>query len=240
MIMREDSKARGLIIQNLSETAKHLMLAHTTLAYELWAKIKAECEPKGWSSKVGKVTTYFNKKMERGIPMVNYIHEMERLGKTFEQLMNSTEEKKVIPSLILLRELPEDWENIVQILSLRNTEELGFDKVKAALIEEDGRQIVKGKSGQKPTEARHALTAKTSGAPKHGKPKKDKGPLKCYYCDSTGHIRRHCPKWKADGRPDQDGKGGQSSKSKVPLLQMWCSSKHGITEFGRVHRTLGA
>lgn len=124
--------------------------------------------------------------------------------------------------LFLLSSLPDDWETLVVSLSNSAPDgKLTMNMVSDALFNEEARRKEMGTSNYDGTQAlvvdgRGRSQERGHGSSNRGRSSSRGHSFTCYHCGQEGHIRRNCPKYKAEKGKDKN-QPAEASTVSVPF-----------------------
>ena len=123
----------------------------------------------------------------------NLINQLNSVEMTFDN---------EVQALLLLSSLPDSWETLV--VSLGNSAlngKLTMELVKDALFSEEARRKemeTYDHSGSQALITERGRGSSWNNGRGQGKSKGEGRKIICFYCDQEGHIKRNCPKYKAE------------------------------------------
>ncbi|GFS44407.1 hypothetical protein Acr_00g0090160 [Actinidia rufa] len=178
-------KTIGLIRQCIEHEVFH-HLAQETSAYELWIKLEEMYQAKTSQNKALLMRRLINLKIQRETPMAEHSSE-------FQNLVNQ----------LTSVDLQFDYE-----INLAPNEKLTTSMVIDALFNEEARRREMGKTNQSESQALVSEKSRERGRGQERGHHRDtrKGrwrsqargrTVRCFYDDKEGHIKRDCPKYKA-------------------------------------------
>lgn len=177
-----DGKARAAIGLAVEESQK-ILIKHLKTAKEFWETLRKHHEKANITNKVSLLRLMSSKRLVKGQSMDDHINEFLSIVDRLRDLGENLEEHKTVA--FLLGTLPDDYNNLISSLEMRQEADLTIDFVKEKLIQE-----YKRKSG---CEQENDFAFKVQ--------KKGKFVPKCYSCGKPGHLRKDCTnKRKANNR----------------------------------------
>jgi hypothetical protein len=201
-------KTIGLIRQWIGPEVFH-HVAKVTSAFELWEKLETMYQSKTSRNKALLMRRLVNMKLRDEKSVAEHTSEFQNLINQLNSVEMTFENE--VQALLLLSSLPDSWETLV--VSLGNSApngKLTMELVKDALFSEEARRKEMGTYDYSGSQAliteRGRRSSRNTGGRDQSRGRGRK--IICFYCDQEGHIKRNCPKYKAE-------KGNSSEASVV-------------------------
>ncbi|GFZ13815.1 thioesterase superfamily protein [Actinidia rufa] len=174
-------KTIGLIRQCIGHEVFH-HVAQETSAYDLWIKLEEMYQSKTSQNKALLMRRLVNLKLQRETTVAEHTSEFQSLVNQLTSVDLQFDDE--MQALLLLSSLPESWET----LEARRREMGSTDQSESqALVSEGSRERGRGQG-----RGHHRGTGKGRWRSQaRGRT------VRCFYCDQEGHIKRDCPKYKA-------------------------------------------
>ena len=206
-------KTIGLIRQCIGHEVFH-HVAQETSAYELWIKLEEMYQAKTSRNKALLMRRLVNLKLQRGTTVAEHTSEFQNLVNQLASVDLQFEDE--MQALLLLSSLPENWETLV--VSLSNSApngKLTTSMVMDALFNEEARRREMGTTDQSESQAlvsegsrergRGQGRGHHRGTGRGRRRSQSRGrTFRCFYCDQEGHIKRDCPKYKAQNQSSEE------------------------------------
>ena len=199
-------KTIGLIRQCIGHEVFH-HVAQETSAYELWIKLEEMYQAKTSRNKALLMRRLVNLKLQRETTVAEHTSEFQNLVNQLTSVDLQFDDE--MQALLLLSSLPESWETLV--VSLSNSApngKLTTSMVMDALFNEEARRREMGSTDQSESQALVSEGSRERGRGQGRGHHRGTGKgrwrsqargrtVRCFYCDQEGHIKRDCPKYKA-------------------------------------------
>ncbi|GFY86925.1 hypothetical protein Acr_05g0005640 [Actinidia rufa] len=199
-------KTIGLIRQCIGHEVFH-HVAQETSAYDLWIKLEEMYQSKTSRNKALLMRRLVNLKLQRETTVAEHTSEFQSLVNQLTSVDLQFDNE--MQALLLLSSLPESWETLV--VSLSNSApngKLTTSMVMDALFNEEARRREMGSTDQSESQALVSEGSRERGRGQgrglHRGTRKGRWrsqargrTVRCFYCDQEGHIKRDCPKYKA-------------------------------------------
>ncbi|KAF7149048.1 hypothetical protein RHSIM_Rhsim03G0193900 [Rhododendron simsii] len=207
-------KAVGLIRQCIGQEVFH-HVAQETDAYALWTKLESMYQSKTSRNKALLMRRLVNLKLRSGDSVAVHSSEFQNLVNQLDSVGLKFDDE--LQALLLLSSLPDNWETLVVSLSNSAPDgKLSMSIVKDALFNEEARRKEMGTDCEDESRAlvsdgnrgRNQTRGNRRGGGSRSRPRGGTpipGSFTCYHCQEEGHIKRNCPKYKAE-------KGGAAVK----------------------------
>ncbi|GFY90772.1 hypothetical protein Acr_07g0009690 [Actinidia rufa] len=175
-------KMIGLIRQCIGHEVFHHVALETS-AYELWIKLVEMYQATTSWNKALLMRWLVNLKLQRETIVAEHTSEFQNLVNQLTSVDLQFDDE--MQALLLLSSLLESWETLV--VSLSNSASNGKLTTSMALVLEGSRERGRGQG-----RGHHRGTGKGRWRSQA----RDRT-VRCFYCDQEGHIKRDCPKYKA-------------------------------------------
>ncbi|GFY99659.1 hypothetical protein Acr_13g0010590 [Actinidia rufa] len=199
-------KTIGLIRQCIGHEVFH-HVAQETSAYDLWIKLEEMYQAKTSRNKALLIRRLVNLKLQRETTVAEHTSEFQSLVNQLTSVDLQFDDE--MQALLLLSSLPESWETLV--VSLSNSApngKLTTSMVMDALFNEEARRREMGSIDQSESQALVSEGSRERGRGQGRGHHRGTGKgrwrsqargrtVRCFYCDQEGHIKRDCPKYKA-------------------------------------------
>ncbi|GFY85693.1 hypothetical protein Acr_04g0004310 [Actinidia rufa] len=196
----------GLIRQCIGHEVFH-HVAQETSAYDLWIKLEEMYQAKTSRNKALLMRRLVNLKLQRETTVAEHTSEFQSLVNQLTSVDLQFDDE--MQALLLLSSLPESWETLV--VSLSNSApngKLTTSMVMDALFNEEAQRKEMGSTDQSESQALVSEGSRErgrgQGSGHHKGTRKGRWrsqargrTVRCFYCDQEGHIKRDCPKYKA-------------------------------------------
>ena len=197
-----DAKALATIAL-LVEDNQHAVIMTSLTAKSAWDALQKFHHRATLNSKVSILKEICSKNFAHGGNMEDHLFAMEQL---FVKLKNAGEEiSESFRVALILRSLPETFNTLTTALEVRSDEELTLQLIRPKLLDEAR------KSGRSSFEMTMISTQNGSSGSSSGK--------KCFFCKSTGHIRKNCEKFLAKKRSEKDENTDKSKESAKNVVE---------------------
>ncbi|GFS33426.1 hypothetical protein Acr_00g0028390 [Actinidia rufa] len=201
-----NKKTIGLIRQCIGHEVFH-HVAQETSAYDLWIKLEEMYQSKTSRNKALLMRRLVNLKLQRETTVAEHTSEFQSLVNQLTSVDLQFDDE--MQALLLLSSLPESWETLV--VSLSNSApngKLTTSMVMDALFNEETRRREMGSTDQSESQALVSEGSRERGRGQGRGHHRGTGKgrwrsqargrtVRCFYCDHEGHIKRDCPKYKA-------------------------------------------
>ncbi|GFZ06608.1 hypothetical protein Acr_18g0007780 [Actinidia rufa] len=199
-------KTIGLIRQCIGHEVFH-HVAQETSAYDLWIKLEEMYQAKTSRNKALLMRRLVNLKLQRETTVAEHTSEFQSLVNQLTSVDLQFDDE--MQALLLLSSLPESWETLVGSLSNSAPNgKLTTSMVMNALFNEEARRREMGSTDQSESQALVSEGSRERGRGQgrghHRGTEKGRWrsqargrTVRCFYCDQEGHIKRDCPKYKA-------------------------------------------
>lgn len=226
-----DELACSTIMLTLVETM-YFNVAQETTSYSVGKKLCDLYEKQSAPAQVYWLKKLVDLKMNDNTPMSNHLNEFNTI---FSQLSaQGIKLEDSVKAMFLLVTLPESWEAFPTSLSnFAHVDGLTSANVEGSLLTEEvnkknseptkgstalvarGRSNAKGKSGER----------SKSRSKSHGLEKRD---IECYHFHKKRHMKKDCPKWKAEkGKDKEEGQSSKGSNVKIKESNVACIEDDG-------------
>ncbi|GFY82734.1 hypothetical protein Acr_02g0009740 [Actinidia rufa] len=199
-------KTIGLIRQCIGHEVFH-HVAQETSAYDLWIKLEEMYQSKTSRNKALLMRRLVNLKLQRETTVAEHTSEFQSLVNQLTSVDLQFDDE--MQALLLLSSLPESWETLV--VSLSNSApngKLTTSMVMDALFNEEAWRREMGSTDQSESQALVSEGSRERGRGQRRGHHRGTGKgrwrsqargrtVRCFYCDQEGHIKRDCPKYKA-------------------------------------------
>ncbi|GFZ00919.1 hypothetical protein Acr_14g0005540 [Actinidia rufa] len=199
-------KTIGLIRQCIGHEVFH-HVAQETSAYDLWIKLEKMYQSKTSRNKALLMRRLVNLKLQRETTVAEHTSEFQSLVNQLTSVDLQFDDE--MQALLLLSSLPESWETLVVSLSNSTPNgKLTTSMVMDALFNEEARRREMGSTDQSESQALVSEGSRERGRGQGRGHHRGTGKgrwrsqargrtVRCFYCDQEGHIKRDCPKYKA-------------------------------------------
>ncbi|GFS36195.1 plant UBX domain-containing protein 2 [Actinidia rufa] len=199
-------KTIGLIRQCIGHEVFH-HVAQETSAYDLWIKLEEMYQAKTSRNKALLMRRLVNLKLQRETTVAEHTSEFQSLVNQLTSVDLQFDDE--MQALLHLSSLLESWETLVVSLSNSTPNgKLTTSMVMDALFNEEARRREMGSTDQSESQALVSEGSRERGRGQgrghHRGTEKGRWrsqargrTVRCFYCDQEGHIKRDCPKYKA-------------------------------------------
>ncbi|GFS43661.1 hypothetical protein Acr_00g0086260 [Actinidia rufa] len=199
-------KTIGLIRQCIGHEVFH-QVAQETSAYDLWIKLEEMYQAKTYRNKALLMRRLMNLKLQRETTVAEHTSEFQSLVNQLTSVDLQFDDE--MQALLLLSSLLESWETLVVSLSNSTPNgKLTTSMIMDALFNEEARRREMGSTDQSESQALVSEGSRERGRGQGRGHHRGTGKgwwrsqardrtIRCFYCDQEGHIKRDCPKYKA-------------------------------------------
>lgn len=197
-----DRKAQSTICLSLDDS-QIVHVCNCSTAKAMWEELQKVHERANLSNKLYLLRKLYQSKLGPEEDMQGYIRRTLELVERLRGIGQETTDFQV--AALLLSGLPESYEALVTALDARPDDALTLEYVRGKLVDEFNR---KHQTTGVTSDAESALRAQGRDHPKTSSDRKE-----CYFCKATGHYRKDCPAWRAQGRPSHRRRPRQRARA---------------------------
>ena len=205
---KRDNFARSVICLSVSSSNK-IYVRNAKTSKETWDALANHFEEKTVSRKVMLRRKLYSMRME-GKSAADHINTLRTVNDNLQSLGDALLEKDLV--MILLSSLPEEYNNLITTLETLKDEQLTWEYVRDRVLAEFERRKGFEQQSKVRNENSNALFCGGAGSSSNSNsnwrnnnggdnrnPKQSgKSNIKCHYCKKKGHVKKECPKFKAD------------------------------------------
>lgn len=207
---RDDERAVATIGLCL-EDSQFSIIKKKKSAKDVWESLKTYHEKPNMTSRVSLLKRLCSINLAEGGDMEKHLVVLDEL---FERLDNVGQQlDDTLKVAMILRSLPDSFDNLVMALESRADADITLDFVKSKLLDAYQRRVDRSVDGMVQEKAMKMHT------------KRDKDRV-CFFCKKPGHVKKFCRKFLATQQSDSDSdsnskqppqKAKQAQKSSEPL-----------------------